>query len=560
MARITGAQFLAQTLESWGVTHFFYMPTILCNTLVEMEMRTDISRIMTHGEKAAAYMADGYARAAGRVGFCAAQTVGAANLAAGLKDAYLANSPVVAITGGHYDHTRNRHTYQQIEDFEMFRPLTKSQARVTRVEDLQQALEQCVRSATTGTPGPTVIELLGHFGELEEQETDFTGITDTAISSVCPFRPAPEPESVYKVLECLQEAARPVIVAGGGVRHSGAGKELAALSERLQIPVATSLNAKAVLPGDHPNLVGVCGLYSRESANRAILAADLVFYIGSHTGSQVTCNFQVPPAGAKVVQLDINSEELGRHYKTDASMCCDAKTGLRRLLDAARAAVPADRQQWLDQSRKLVSDWRAKVAGEYESDAEPLRPERLCAELTQRLPEDALLVAETGYNGIWTGTFVDLVKPGQDFIRAAGSLGWGLPAAIGAQCALGNERQVVLFSGDGGLWYHLAELETAARWNIPVVILVANNVSMNEELEVYIPAYGGKLRGRHEELWQYTDVEFAELAKTMGVDAVKVTRPADFPSALARAIDSKGPFLIDVRTDRDAFAPSAYTG
>ena len=560
MAKITGAQFLAQTLESWGVTHFFYMPTILCNTLVEMEMRTGICRIMTHGEKAAAYMADGYARASGRVGFCAAQTVGAANLAAGLKDAYLAGSPVVAITGGHYDHTRNRHTYQQIEDFDMFRPLTKSQARVTRAEDLQQALEQCVRSATTGAPGPAVMELLGHFGEVEEQEADFTGISDRAISRVCPFRPAPDPGSVDRVLQCLQEAERPIIIAGGGVRHSGAGKELAALSEQLQIPVATSLNAKAVLPGDHPNLVGVCGLYSRESANRAVLAADLVFFIGSRTGSQVTCNFKVPAAGTRVIQLDINGEEPGRHYETVACMCCDAKTGIRHLLDAARATVPPDRRQWLDQAGSLVRDWRSKVADEYESDAGPLRPERLCAELTRHLPDDSLLVAETGYNGIWTGAFVDLVKPGQDFIRAAGSLGWGLPAAMGAQCALGKERQVVLFSGDGGLWYHIAELETAARWNIPVVILVANNVSMNEELEVYIPAYGGELRGRHEELWRYTDVEFAGIAKNMGVDAVKVTRPADFAPALARAIDTEGPFLIDVRTDMNAFAPPAYTG
>lgn len=560
MVGISGACFLAESLEACGTTHFFYMPTILCSTLVEMEMRTGIKRIMTHGEKAAAYMADGYARASGRVGFCAAQTVGAANLAAGLKDAFLANSPVVALTGGPYEYTRNRRTYQQIDDFELFRPLTKYQARVTLPDDLPAALAQSMRAATSGTPGPSVIELQGHLGEIEEQKIETDILADTRFANSCPFRPVPDRESVDRVLRQLDKAERPIIVAGGGVRTSDAGQELVALSERLGIPIATSLNAKAVIAGDHPNLAGICGLYSRESANRAVLAADLVFFVGSQTGSQVTCNYQVPPAGTRIVQLDINAEELGRHYENIASMCCDAKTGLQSLIGASEASITDNRQEWLEHVGQLTLEWRKKVATEYDSDASPLRPERLCAELTTYLPEDSLLVAETGYNGIWTGAFVDLTKPGQDYIRAAGSLGWGLPAALGAQCALGNDRPVVLFTGDGGIWYHIAELETAARWQIPLVILIANNVSMNEELEVYIPAYGGKLKGRHEELWKFTDVEFVDIAKSMGVDGVKVTKPEQFQSALEQAVASNAPFVIDIRTDIDAFAPSAYTG
>jgi len=560
MAKMTGARFLAESLDSCGVTHFFYMPTILCNTLVEMEMHTSIKRIMTHGEKSAAYMADGYARASGRIGFCAAQTVGASNLAAGLKDAFLANSPVVAFTGGPYEHTRNRRTYQQIDDFELFRPLTKYQARVTLPEDLPHALSQSMRAATTGTPGPTVIELHGHFGEIEEEQITAVILDDSRFAVNCPFRPIPDRESVDKVLQLLNQAERPIIVAGGGVRTADAGRELTTLAERLGIPVATSLNAKAVIAGDHPHLAGVSGLYSRESANRAVLEADLVFFIGSHTGSQVTCNHQVPSPGTPVIQLDINGEELGRHYENTASMCCDAKAGLQCLLDARDNDEAHGRESWLDRVNQLGQEWRQKIAKEYESDASPLRPERLCAELTQHLPDDALLVAETGYNGIWTGAFVDLTKPGQDYIRAAGSLGWGLPAAMGAQCALGDNRPVVLFTGDGGIWYHIAELETAAHWQIPLVILVANNVSMNEELEVYIPAYGGKLRGKHAELWQFTDVEFVDVAKSMGVDGLKVTRPGDFPGALEQALQAKAPFVLDVRTDMDAFAPAAFTG
>ena len=172
MARITGAQYLAEALDAYGVTHAFFVPMILAHTLAEMEERTGIQRVMAHSEKAAVYMADGYARACGRPGVCFAQTIGAANLAAGLRDPYLACTPLIAITGGPYPETRNRHTYQQIEDAPLFKPVTKYTAQVDSVEALPEALRQAFRAATTGTPGPTHIELQGHFGEVERQPGD----------------------------------------------------------------------------------------------------------------------------------------------------------------------------------------------------------------------------------------------------------------------------------------------------------------------------------------------------------------------------------------------------
>ena len=213
-------------------------------------------------------------------------------------------------------------------------------------------------------------------------------------------------------------------MAGGGARQSGAGAELLALAELLDIPVATSLNAKDVFPGDHPLAVGVPGLYQRESANRAVLEADLVCYVGSQTGSQVTRNWSVPPPGTTVIQIDVDPEELGRHYPNAVSVLGDAKVTLRRLAEAAGGAV--ERPDWTARARQLVAEWRA--VGRRRSH-QRRRAHAAGAPARRARPRPAattrIVVADTGHAGFWTATYLDLTRPGQSFLRAAGSLGWG---------------------------------------------------------------------------------------------------------------------------------------
>ena len=297
MKQMTGARFLAETFEGYGVTHVFLVPTILTATLVEIEKRTEITRVVTHGEKAAAYMADGYARATGKPGICMAQMAGAANLAAGLRDAALGASPIIAFTGGPTAHTRGRRAYQQSDNLPLFAALTKESVQVNSVERLPDVIRQAFRTATTGRPGPVHIELDGHWGELDEQAAPLGVLVEERFARAPAFRPAPEREDVVQAAALLTKAARPVIVAGGGVRTSGARSELLATAEAFAVPVVTSMNAKDTMPGDHPLNGGVVGLYSRESANRIVLEADLVFFAGSPAASQVTYNWQLPTAG-----------------------------------------------------------------------------------------------------------------------------------------------------------------------------------------------------------------------------------------------------------------------
>lgn len=551
---LNGSQLMADLLAGYGVTHVYFVPTILNNTLYEMEQRTDIARIVAHSEKGAAYMADGYARASGRVGVCMAQMVGAANLAAGLRDGAMASSPMIAITGGPYDHSRDRFQYQEMNDDPVWIPYTKHRTSVSRLDQVAPVFRQAFRVATSGRPGAVHVQIEGHWGEVvEKQEGEVDASVEERFAQAPAFRPSPEPADVARAAELLTSATRPVIVAGGGVCRSDARAELVALAEALSIPVASSLTAKDALPANHPLNAGVVGLYSRQSANDVVSRADLVFFIGTKTGSLVTLNWTIPAAGTTVIQADIDGDIAGLNYPNAASMVGDAKMTLQALSEATQSA-DVDRTQWLDETASITAEWYRSQEELRTSSATPLRPERLCKELSDALPDNAMVVVDTGHSGVWGASHIDLVSPNQRFLRAAGSLGWSLPGAIGAQCAV-PDRPVVCFTGDGGIWYHLSELETAARWNIPLTVVVNNNGAFNQEIPLWKAAYKGELSGDHAEMWRFRDVNFANIATEMGVESVRVEDPDELAAALKQSIAHPGPTLVDVATDVWATAP-----
>lgn len=248
---ISGARFIGETLKGYGVTHVFYVEAILRRSLVEMEA-FGIRRILTHTEKAAAYMADGYARVGLKPGVCMAQSVGAANLAAGLQDAYLGLSPVLAITGRKPPLAQHRNAYQEIQHGPVFDPVTKYNVSVVTVEQLPHYLRQAFREATSGSPGPVHLDVLGHRGdELELAEADLDVIIEEPFTRCPSIRPQPGGEDVRRAAQILEKAKRPVIIAGGGVRLSSGGSEIVELAERLSIPAATSSGRSTRIP-KHP--------------------------------------------------------------------------------------------------------------------------------------------------------------------------------------------------------------------------------------------------------------------------------------------------------------------
>ena len=551
---MTGARALAAMLDGYGVTHVFMVPAILRRTMVELE-RFGVHRIQTHGEKPAAYMADGFARMEGRPGVCMAQAVGALNLAAGLRDAHLANSPVVAFTGGLHLTMAGRGVYQEVDDRPAFSNVTKFNTSIERVERIPDAIRQAFRSAVSGRPGPAHVQFAGNEGQIDLEEGDLDPWVSRQFASAPAVRPLPDPRDVAAALDLLDRAERPVIVAGGGVRASRACSQLVALAERLCIPVATSLNGKDTIAGAHPLAAGVIGRYSRSSANRVVNRADLVCFVGSSTGSMTTHSWRVPPPGVPAIQIDIDPDVLGRNYPLQVSIAADARMTLAALLEQAG---PRDRsrEEWLAEVRREVAGWREQHRRHLESEAVPIRPERICSELTALVPDDACVVVDTGHAGMWMGGMYDTRSSGQDYLRSAGHLGWAFPASLGAKCAA-PDRPVVCFTGDGGFWYHIAEVETAVRWSINTVTVVNNNSSGNQSTIGFDRAYGGQQTPEGRRLWTFTDVDFARLAEGMGAMGIRVERPGDLRPALERALAAQCPVVVDVVTDIEALAPLA---
>lgn len=553
---VSGARHLAEALTRYGVTHVFYVDAILRRAMVDMEA-LGIRRVVVHSEASAAYMADGYARVSGRPGVCMAQSVGAANLAAALQDPFLACSPVVAITGKKPPMFLHRNAYQEIEHPPLFAPVTKYQADVVQPEQLPHLLRQAFRAATTGKPGPVHLDLVGREARELEVATGLPVPThEPEYATVPPYRPHSDAASIARAAAAIVAAQRPVLVAGGGVRISGAAEALVALAEHRNIPVATSVNGKGTIDERHPLCVGVVGSYSAWCANRVVHEADLVIYVGSQTGDQTTHNWTVPAPGTRIIQVDIDAAELGRSYPHTIGVAADARAALQQLREALPAS--AGEAAWLARAQEHVAGFATEHAAMRVSDAVPIRPERLCAELTAALPDDAVLVSDTGYSAIWVATMIQLTSPRQTFIRAAGSLGWGFPAALGAKCAV-PDRPVVCFTGDGGFWYHLHELETARRHGINTVTVVNNNNGFSQGIPDVLKQYGDR-PGNPAELYAFGEgVSFAQLARDVGCVGIRVETPDAIGPAIREALAANAPAVVEVMTHFSARAPNPWT-
>lgn len=551
---IKGARYIAETLRAYGVDHVFFMDAVLRRTLAECGT-VGIRRILAHSEKGAAYMADGYARASGRATVVMAQSVGAANLAAGLQDARLFGAPLIAMTGRHIAAFQYRNAYQELPHEPMFSAFVKSSYRVDVPDQLPRTMRQAFRDAVSPPVRPVHVDVAGNTGSV----TDFAELAvDPAVepeyARVPAQRTQPDPGQLARAVRALSAAQRPVLIAGAGAVMAQAEKAIRDFAEKTSIPVLASLDAKAVLTDDHPLFGGVVGTYSCNCANRLVAEADLVLFVGCDAGDQVTNNFTLPRPGVATIQIDTDPAELGRNF--------GGTIGIQSDLDAALGALAsmmpaAERKQWCARLRTLVQEWRDEIASRLNSDAVPIRPERICRDLGDWLPADAIVVADTGYASQWTGTMLPLRHSNQRYFRAAGSLGWAFPAALGVKCAC-PDRPVICFTGDGGMMYHLTELETALRWNLPTITIVNNNSRLGQGLRNLTAAHKG-IEGRLEDLCVYLPTNYAAVAESFGALGIRVEKPSDLRPAFERALKANRPAVIDVVSDPMILADLSWT-
>ena len=553
-AAMTGAEWLARALAGTGMTHVFFVESVLRRTLLQLA-DLGVKPVLAHSEKAAAYMADGYARIAGRPGVCMAQSVGAANLASGLQDPYLGRSPVIALTGRKEPSFQHRNSYQEIAHAPLFAAVTKFSTPVDSTAELPRLLRQAWRAALADPPRPTHLDFCGLQGDvIELGQTSEPPVIDAEARRIPAHRPVADAAGIERAAAALIAARRVAIVAGDGAAASRAGPEILALAEALAAPVATTLGARGIIPTRHRLSAGVAGSYSAPPANRIVHSAELVLFVGCDTGDQVTLNWRVPSRETAVVQIDADPVELGRSYPNTTGLLGDPKATLARLTQViGRTARDTG---FAEEAARIVADWRTTMASQIESDTAPPRVERLCAEVTRALPSDGILVADTGYSGIWTGTMVELNGAEQTYLRAAGSLGWSFPASLGAKCAAAG-RKVVCFTGDGGFYYHLAELETARRCGIAVTLVVNNNSGFGQNL-TGVRRIAGNRPGRGEELIRFGPTDFTAVARSFGVRGIRVERAAEIARALVEALRADEPVVVDVVTDLEPRAPEPW--
>lgn len=548
--RLKGRQFLAEVVRRSGVRAVFFVPTFLYPTLVELA-DDPIKRVLCHSEKAAGYMADGYAQAAGTPGIVIAQGgPGATNLYAGLVDAWQSNTPVLAVTPVLPDSRYQGNAYQ--EAYVDFRPVTKYDAEVRLIDRLAEFFGKAYREMTTGAPRPAHLYLDGAL-EAEESEFDFRYL-DQRYFSYPAFRPRADEDLVEQAIQELLHAERPVIICGRGTVVSGAWAEVTALAAQLNIPVTTTLGGKGSIDDRHPLALGVTGSYRRPSTDQVIMDADLVVHVGSHFGGATTNMRQMPKPGTRAIHIDINPAQPGANYPNVLPLVGDARTVLGQILGAVDSGARGRHGVWVEMVQRRLTEWRESQHEKTHGNAIPIRPEQLAVELVNACPPDTLYVTGTGYAGAWAGAFMDL-PAGKNCLHCEGSLGWAFPAAIGAKAAAPH-RPVLAFESDGGFYYHLTELETAVRNGINLVTVVLNNQAMALQTHLLQAHWPGSRD--IDKLSKFGKINFADIAREMGAWGIRVTDPKDIGKAVRNAIDSDRPAVLDVAIDPAAVAPVAF--
>lgn len=513
-----------------------------------------IKFVPARSESAAVYMADGYSRISYKPSFVYGQYgPGAANIAAAMADPFWASSPVVAITTSPSNRTRYKYEYQEIDQLKMFDPVTKWNGYLTDPRRGAELVRIATKTALSGSPGPTHLDVPADFldMDLDIQED----LSRDKIREYPLFRCAPDDSKIIEAVNMLSRAERPVLVAGTGVLLSRACEDLIRLAELEGIPVATSMGGKGSIPETHPLSIGVIGRYSRKSANRIIANADLLVFVGCRLGGLVTNVYAIPKRGTKIIHIDISPNTLENNFRADVPILADAKLALKAIYDACKEGQisrPPD-NSWASETRKITSEWRKEFDAITSTTSSVLKPQKVIKCLRELLGENDVVVADTGYMGAWTGALFDVLSAGRNYIRATGSLGWGFPASIGAKLAA-PDRNVVCVSGDGGIGYHIMELETALRLHASVVVLVMNNRSLAFEYHDQKYLWGRVLN----EVNDFLDVDYGRIASAFGAQGERVEKEGELREALKRAIEAQKPSLVDVIVDKEEYAPTTY--
>ncbi len=541
--KLTGAKILMEILKEEGVDTVFGMTGGAAIEIYDELVRTDIQHIMVRHEQGAVHAADGYARAKKDVGVCLVTSgPGATNTVSGIASAYMDSIPLVVFTAQVPTNLIGNDAFQEVDIVGITRPCTKHNYLVRSVEDLARTAKEAFYIARSGRPGPVLVDIPK---DVSQGKADYRPLSAPSLKSYNPTY-KPNVKQLRRAIKLIKEAKKPVILAGGGVILSGASKELTTFARRLNAPVTASLMGLGAFPGTDKLWLGMLGMHGTYHANMSIGSCDLLIGIGVRFDDRVTGKVDTFAPHAKIIHIDIDPTSIRKNIPVAVPIVGDCKialTELNKLMDEEASIIDVDnRKPWLDQ----IEEWRGTIPLAYEQ-KDTIKPQYVIEKLYELTEGKAIITTEVGQNQMWAAQYYHFDQP-NSFITSGGlgCMGFGFPAAIGAQVAC-PDRLVVDIAGDGSIQMNIQELATAVQYNLPVKIVILNN------------RYFGMVRQWQElfydKRYASTNIEqapdFVKLADSYGAVGLRATEPEEVDPVLKEGLSTPEPVIMDFWIDRE---------
>ncbi|MEI7448045.1 MAG: biosynthetic-type acetolactate synthase large subunit [Desulfomonile sp.] len=546
--KITGAQILLQSLKAEGVDTIFGYPGGAVIDIFDVMVRQfsgDFKFILVRHEQAAVHAADGYARATGRPGVCLVTSgPGGTNTVTGLATAYMDSIPLVVLTGQVPTPLIGNDAFQEADIVGITRPCTKHNYLVASVDQLATIIKEAFYIAISGRPGPVLVDLPK---DVMQSKAEFIYPTKLNLTTYRPTVKAHIP-SIKRAAELIRHAQRPVIYAGGGVITSGAHEELRTLAEMAGFPVAMTLMGLGCFPGTHPLSLGMLGMHGTYRANMAVNNSDLLLAVGARFDDRVTGRVEDFAPGAKIIHVDIDPTSIQKNIAVDVPIVADARDALARLVEVLKKTGRSVKsKEMLKNWHASITAWRNEQRLRFDRTSETIKPQYVVEKLYEMTQGQAIIATEVGQNQMWAAQYYLFDHP-RTLLSSGGlgTMGYGFPAAIGAQVAFPG-KTVIDIAGDGSIQMNIQELATVAHYKLPVKIAILNN------------GYLGMVRQWQERFYDnvyaHTDImtspDFVKLAEAYGALGLRAKSNSEVETVIREGLQSDGPVIMDFVVERE---------
>ncbi|MFO7982934.1 MAG: biosynthetic-type acetolactate synthase large subunit [Desulfuromonadales bacterium] len=540
----TGSQILLECLLRENVDTVFGYPGGTVINIYDDLMDYPIEHILTRHEQGAVHAADGYARASGKVGVAIATSgPGATNTVTGLATAYMDSIPLVVITGQVPTPLIGNDAFQEADMCGITRPVTKHNYLVQKIDDLARIVKQAFFIARSGRPGPVLIDLPK---DVQVATTAFSYPDKVEMRGYKPTY-SPHERQVEKAVAMMLEARKPLIYAGGGATLSDAYEGLVALADAAQIPVTTTLMGMAAFPQTHPLALGLLGMHGTYYANMAVTNTDLLIAVGARFDDRVTGKIATFAPHAKIIHIDIDPTSIKKNVRVDLPIVGHLPEVLTQMTEKLKAKenelkkLVHETAPW----RHEVENWKTTHPMSYQASESIIKPQYVIEKIRELTKDDAIITTEVGQHQMWTAQFFDFIKP-RTFLSSGGlgTMGYGLPAALGAQVAF-PDRQVIDISGDGSFQMNSQELATLVQYGLPVKIAILNNNCLGM-VRQWQQLFFNK---RYSQTSMDLPIDFTKLAQAYGANGFRATRPEEVEGVISDALNTPGPVIMEFKVD-----------